>query len=99
MRDDFGGLADLLHGLLKLAYDPCLVNRPKLDEIDRIAYEQSDVVERIVELVGDARGELAKRRQLSGLDELLLFVAQLLLAPLNLGRRVPQISHDVNHGL
>src|SRR5439155_5847634 len=30
--------------------------------------------------------------------ELLLFVAQLLFAPLHLGRGLAQASHDVNHG-
>ena len=32
-------------------------------------------------------------------DELLLFVAQLLLAPLHFGRGLPQVTHDVDHGL
>src|SRR5206468_2153876 len=32
------------------------------------------------------------------LDELLLFVAQLYFAPLHLGRGLPQVPHDVNHG-
>jgi len=36
--------------------------------------------------MGDAGGELAERGEFSRLPELLLFVAQLLFAPLHLGR-------------
>src|SRR5438093_645932 len=99
MRDDLGGLAHLLHGLAQLADDLPLVRHAELDEVDRVAHEQAGVVEGVIELVGHAGGELAERRELPRLDELLLFVAQLLFAPLHLGRGLPQITHDVDHGL
>src|SRR2546426_9270541 len=78
MRDDFRGLAHLLHGLAQLADDLPLVRHAKLDEVDRVADEQAGVIEGVVELVGHAGGELAERGELSRLDELLLFVAELL---------------------
>src|SRR5437773_8840568 len=99
MRDDLGGLADLLHGAAQFAYDPLVVHYAELNEVDGVAHEQTDVVEWIVELMGDASGDLAERGELSRLDELLLFVAQLLFTSLHLGRRLLQISHDMNHGL
>src|SRR2546430_5700991 len=99
MRDDFRGLAHLLHGLAQLADDLPLVRHTELDEVDRVTDEQAGVVEGVVELVGHAGRELTERRELSRLDELLLFVAQLLFAPLHLGRRLPQVTHDVDHGL
>src|SRR2546426_509918 len=99
MRDDFRGLAHLLHGLTQLADDLPLVRHAELDEVDRVTDEQAGVVEGVVELVGHAGGKLAERRELSRLDELLLFVAQLLFAPLHLGRGLPQVTHDVDHGL
>src|SRR5213594_1204686 len=99
MRDDLRRLADLLHRVAQLANDLPLVHHAELDQVDRVAHEQAGVVEGVVELVGDAGGELAERRELSRLDELLLFVAQLLFAPLHLGRGLPQITHDVDHGL
>jgi len=77
MRDDLRGLPHLLHGLAQLADDLPLVRHAELEEVERIAHEQAGVVERVVELVGDARGELAERGELARLDELLLFVAQL----------------------
>src|SRR5262249_35864316 len=58
-----------------------------------------DVVQRIVQLVRDASGELAESRKLSGLYELLLFVSQLLLAMKHLRRRLAQIIHYVDHRL
>src|SRR6267378_2997810 len=99
MRDDLRGLRHLLHGLAQLADDLPLVRHAEFDEVDRIAHEQAGVVEGVVELVGDPRGELAERGELAGLDELLLFVAQLLLAPLHFGRGLPQVTHDVDHRL
>src|SRR6267142_6817294 len=99
MRDDLRGLRHLLQGLAQLADDLPLVRHAEFDEVDRIAHEQAGVVEGVVELVGDARGELAERGELAGLDELLLFVAQLLLAPLHFGRGLPQVTHDVDHRL
>src|SRR5467141_4148952 len=99
MRDDLRGLRDLLHGLAQLADDLPLVCYAEFDEVDRIAHEQAVVVEGVIELVGDARGELAERGELARLDELLLFVAQLLLAPLHFGRGLPQVTHDVDHRL
>ena len=74
--------------------DSLLVRHGELDEVDRVADEQADVVERVVELVRDAGGELAERGELSRLDQLLLFVAQLLFAPLHLAvvsRRSPMM--------
>src|SRR5436190_724327 len=76
VRDDLRGLADLLHGVPQLVEDLPLFRHGEVDQVDRIAHEQADVVERIVELVGDARGELAERGELPRLHELLLFVAQ-----------------------
>src|SRR6266566_3954337 len=99
MRDDLRRLADLLHRVAQLANDLPLVHHAELDQVDRVAHEQAGVVEGVVELVGHAGGELAERRELSRLDELLLFVAQLLFASLHLGRGLPQITHDVDHGL
>src|SRR3989454_211832 len=99
VRDDLRGLADLLRGLTQLADDLLLVRPAELDEVDRVAHEQADVVQGIVELVGDAGGELAENGKLAGLDELLLFVAQLVFAPPHLGRGLLQVSHDVNHRL
>ena len=75
VRDDFGGLADLSHGVLQLARDMLLVRHAEPYEVERVAHEQSDVVQRIVELVGDAGGELAECGKLARLDELLLLVA------------------------
>src|SRR5256886_11603740 len=89
VRDDLRGLADLLHGVAQLAEDLPLFRHGEVDQVHRITHEQADVLEWIVELVGDARGELAERGELSRLHELLLFVAQLLLAPLDLGRGLP----------
>src|SRR5947208_12148764 len=99
MRDDLRGLAHLLHGVAQLADDRLLVRHAELDEVHGVAHEQAGVVEGVVELVGDPGSELAERGELSGLDELLLFVAQLLFAPLHLGRGLPEVAHHVDHGL
>src|SRR5437660_10876792 len=99
MRDDLRGLAHLLRGAAQLPDYLLLVPHAELDEVDRVAHEQADVVQGVVELMGDAGGELTQDGQLAGLDELLLFVTQLLLAPPHLGRGLLQISHDVNHRL
>src|SRR3989442_627160 len=99
MGDDLRRLADLLQRVAQLTDRPPVVRRAQLDEVDRVAHEQGGVVEGVVELVGDARRELAERGQFSRLDELLLFLTQLLLRPLHLGRGLPQVPHDVNHGL
>ena len=85
--------------MVQLADDLPLLGPSELDQVDGVAHEQADVVEWIVELVGDAGGELAQRGELPRLNELLLFVAQLLFAPLHLGRGLPQVAHDVDHGL
>src|SRR2546430_3581671 len=53
-----------------------LLRDGELDQVDGIAHEQSDVVEWVVELVGDAGGQLTDGGELSRLDELLLFVAR-----------------------
>jgi hypothetical protein len=68
-------LAHLLHGVSELADDPLAIADPELDEIDDVAHEQADVVEGVVELVGNAGRQLAERRELGGLHELLLLVA------------------------
>src|SRR5437867_8838957 len=72
------------------ADDRSLVRLAGLDEVDRVAHEQADVVEGFV--------ELAERGEFSSLPEPLLFVAQFLFALLHLGRVLAQVSHDVNHG-
>ena len=69
------------------------------DPVDDVADEQADVVQRVVQLVRDAGRQLAERRQLGGLHELLLLVAQLLLAPLDGLRGLTQVAHDVDHRL
>src|SRR5437879_255032 len=98
MGDDLRRLADLLHRVAQLTDRPLVVRRAELDEVDRVAHEQAGVVEGVVELVGDARRELAERGEFRRLDELLLFLTQLLLASLHLDRRLPQVPHDMNGG-
>jgi len=49
--------------------------------------------------VRDTGSELAERRELSGLYELLLFLAELVLAVLHLLRRLAKVAHDVDHRL
>src|SRR5207253_3959017 len=65
VRDDRRGLADLLHGVAQLADDLPLLRDGELDQVDGIADEQPDVVEWIVELVGDAGGQLTDGGELS----------------------------------
>ncbi len=67
--------------------------------IDRVANEKPDVVQRIVKLMGHARRQLPQGGKFPGLDQLFLFVAQLLLASLDLRRRFVQVTHDVDHRL
>ena len=64
-----------------------------------VADEEADVVQRVVELVRDPGRQLAERRELAGLHQLLLLLAQLLLAALHLLRRLTQVAHDVDHRL
>src|SRR5207237_3282823 len=71
----------------------------QMNAVDDVPDVQADVVQRIVELVRDPGRQLAERRQLAGLDELLLLVAELLLAPLHLLRGLTQVAHDVDHRL
>ena len=99
MRDDLRGVANLLHGVAQLVEKALPVRGAELQMIDRVPDEQPDVVERVVQLVRDPRSQLAQRGQLAGLDELLLLVAELLLATLDFLGRLPHVPHDVDHGL
>ena len=67
--------------------------------IHDIAEEQSDVVQRVVQLVGNTGRQFTQRGQFPGLHQLLLLLAELLLAALHLFCRFTQTPHDVNHGL
>src|SRR5215831_16911629 len=99
VRDDRRRLLHLLQGVLELTNDrlPVVSAEPHL--VEDVADEQADVVERVVELVRDAGRELAERRQLAGLDELLLLLPQLLLPALHFLRGLTQVAHDVDHRL
>ena len=99
MRDDLRGLVHLLQHAAQLADDLLLVPRAEFQDVDSVAHKQADVVEGVVELMGDTGGQLAERGELPRMDELLLFVTKLLFAPLHLRRGLAQIPHDVNHGL
>ena len=69
-----------------------------LNLIDGVADEQADVVEGVIELMSHSGGELAESGQLGRLNQLLLLVAQFLLAAQHLGRSLFQVAHDVDHG-
>ena len=70
-----------------------------MDAVDDVADVEPDVVQRVVELVRDPGRQLAERGELASLDELLLLVAELLLAALHHLRRRTQVAHDVDHRL
>src|SRR6185295_14925789 len=76
VRDDFRRLSHLMHSVIQLAADSFGVRRSKLNQIKRVADEQPDVIERVVQLVRNASGQLAERGELSCLDELFLLVAE-----------------------
>ncbi len=99
MRNNLGRLAYLLHGVPQVSHDLILIELVHLDMIDDVPNEEPDVVQRIVELMGDTRCEFAKRRQLPRLDQLLLLLAKFMFAALNFLRRLTQIAHDVDHRL
>src|SRR6266849_2965433 len=94
MRDDLGRLADLLHGAVELAQQLLGAGTIHLNLIDGVADEQADVVEGVIELMSHSRGELAESGQLGRLNQLLLLVAQFLLAAEHLGRGLFQVAHD-----
>src|SRR6266545_4194615 len=54
MRDDLCSSTQLRHRLAQLADDFPLVRGPELDEVDRVAHEQADIVEGIVQFMSDA---------------------------------------------
>src|SRR6187200_621091 len=99
MRDDLSCLMYLLHRAMKLTKHGCFLDVPEFNRVDHVADEETDVVQRIVEFMCDASRQLTKRRQLRGLDELLLFLTEFLLATLHLRGRIPQIPHHVDHRL
>ena len=99
MGDDLGGFLHLLHGLAQILEERRLFRDAELEMVDGIPDEQSDVVERVVQLVRDPGRQLADRRQLAGLHELLLLVPELLLTAFDLTRGLAQVAHDVEHGL
>src|SRR5262249_37993544 len=85
--------------LLEIGDERLHVVLSESDPVDHVADVQPDVVERVVQLVGDARGQLAQRCELACLNELLLFVAKLVLSALHLLRGLTQVAHDVDHRL
>ena len=97
--DDLRRLPHLLHRLVEVLERGLRVELAHVDPVDHVADVEADVVQRVVQLVRDAGRQLAERGQLAGLDELLLLVAQLLLAALHLLRRRTQVAHDVDHRL
>ncbi len=86
-----------MHSVIQLAADSFGVRRSKLNQVKRVADEQPDVIERVVQLVRNAGGQLAERGELSCLDELFLLVAEFLFAPLHLLGGFAKIVHDVDH--
>src|SRR5438093_848895 len=99
VRDDLRGLAYLLHRGMEVGQNAPLVQPAQFHEVDDVPQEEPDVVQRVVQLVGNAGGQFAERGQLAGLDQLLLFVTQLLLAPGDFLRGLAQIIHDVDQRL
>src|SRR5437667_438272 len=99
VRDDLRGLAHLLHRSMQVGQHARLVQPAQLHEVDDVPQEQPDVVQRVVQLVGNAGGQFAERGQLAGLDQLLLFITQLLFAAGDFLRGLAQIIHDVDQRL
>src|SRR5213594_2546634 len=99
VRDDLRGLAHLLHGGMQVGQYARLVQPAQLHEVDDVPQEQPDVVQRVVQLVGNAGGQFAERGQLAVLDQLLLFITQLLFAAGDFLRGLAQIIHDVDQRL
>src|SRR3989442_13966319 len=89
---------DLLHGAMQFMQDALMVCLTEFNQINSIADEQADVVQRIIKFMGNAGGKLSERCQFTGLDKLFLLLAQLLLAALYLCCRLTQVAHDVYHG-
>src|SRR5439155_20462293 len=90
-------LRNLLSLATKISLYPFAVPRLKYHQVEHVPDVQTDVVQRIVELVSHPRRQLADGRQPCGLHELLLLVAKLLLSPADLLGSVAQVAHDVDH--
>src|SRR5436190_10242997 len=97
VRDDRRRLPYLLHRVLELVDHIIRVERAEAHLLEDVADAQSDVVQRVVELVCDGGRELAEGRELARLHELLLLFPQLLLPVFHLLRRLTQVAHDVDH--
>jgi hypothetical protein len=97
VRDDLGRLADLLRRTPQVLEHALLIETSKVDQIDHVANQQTNVVQRVVQLVGNASRELAQGGQLASLHKLRLFFTKLALAALDLERGCPQVTHDVDH--
>ena len=63
-----------------------------VQQLDRQPGEVVDEVERVLDLVGDAGGQLAERRHLLGLDQTGLRRLQFAQAPLSAASRAARIS-------
>src|SRR5579884_3012393 len=101
VRDDFGGFAYLLHGIVQLLQRMLRVRvgYTQANQVDGVADEETNIIQRIVQLVRDARGQLTQGCQFASLYELLLLLAQFLLAALYLFSRFLEVTHDMNHRL
>ena len=97
--DDLRRLLDLLDDLPEILLDSLQVLLADVDPVDDVADEEADVVERIVELMGHAGSQLAERGELPGLHQLLLLLAQLVLAAFHLRGCFAEVAHDVDHRL
>src|SRR5437016_4576848 len=92
MRDDLRRLADLVHGAAQLVQHAPAIRDAELEVIDRVADEEADVVQGVVQLVRDAGGEFADRGELASLDELLLLLMQLRLTALAVHGGLSQVA-------
>lgn len=76
MGHDRRGFADLLKRRLERSSRPRLVLRQLIEDVSN---EERNVVQRVVQFVGDTRGQFAQARQLGDVHELVAFLAQLPL--------------------
>ena len=60
---------------MQFMQDGLRVRFAELNEINDIAYEQADVVKRIIEFMCNARSKLSQCCQFAGLHKLFLFLA------------------------
>jgi hypothetical protein len=64
---------------------------PVVKEIKRITDVECDIVERVIQFVSNAGGELPDTRKLARLNQLLLFLPELLLPLLHFMQQAPDI--------